>query len=631
MQEGQRLLGLLSARERLLLGKQRLDQPSWKRYSLPFTVCDISPSTVDVRLIFLSDLSLDARIKYVSDSIEDILGYRPNEVKGKSCWDYFHPDEIPFAREVHGRGINLDKAAVLNYCRIQHKDGSWVGCECVFTVVYDVLVSCTSIYKRNPRAQRWYPLPRVAETPADASLERAIDGAGIRRIFSSSPRDPRYHMLSFLSSKFYTDPKIQTNEPRAALFLNRFTRTSTIMFATNGVSNILGLRPEQMVGKSFYYCIQRNCLQDAVRCLEKAKANDSIAYLRFWYQDPLQAEAHPEDLPVLDDRASEDEEEEDDDDGGGVLIRREDTSASNAAVQAVTPETTSGANTGDSATPRPTAAPESPQLARHENVVESVQGSRDSSGTSTELGGNAREAIFDPPATLGRSGSSVTPAEDASDNGIELEAVVSCSSDGLVVVLRRARPFVPYVLGTTEAPPSAHGLFASPWALEPVMPPHVPGTIPPEAAAQAVAEPEPSSFMSAIREIAVFAWSLTGINGSLAQIGRGKPSGESIPPGGFPIWDRHAPPDPEAERFNGFAPNTHRPLKGVPDPYDPKKVDESTSSEDEILWMRSTTMPAWRRPARRGHQDAFGEDGDAAREEEERAAQSRRRKIEKDS
>lgn len=97
-------------------------------------------------------MSLDARIKYCSDSVEDILGYLPHEVKGKSCWEYFHPDEIPFAKVVHGRGVNLDKAAVFNYCRVKHKDGRWIGCECVFTVVYDVLVASTAIYQRGPKS-----------------------------------------------------------------------------------------------------------------------------------------------------------------------------------------------------------------------------------------------------------------------------------------------------------------------------------------------------------------------------------------------------------------------------------------------------------------------------------------------
>ena len=101
----------------------------------------------------LPDLSLDARLLYVSTSIEDILGYAPSEVVGKSCWEYFHPDEIPFAQAIHGRSIELDKAAVLNYCQIKNKQGRWVGCECVFTIVHDVLVASTSVYRRGPGSQ----------------------------------------------------------------------------------------------------------------------------------------------------------------------------------------------------------------------------------------------------------------------------------------------------------------------------------------------------------------------------------------------------------------------------------------------------------------------------------------------
>ena len=47
----------------------------------------------------------------------------------------------------------MDKAAVLAYCAIQNKDGQWVGCECCFTIVYDVMVVCTSIYKRSMQSE----------------------------------------------------------------------------------------------------------------------------------------------------------------------------------------------------------------------------------------------------------------------------------------------------------------------------------------------------------------------------------------------------------------------------------------------------------------------------------------------
>ncbi len=101
----------------------------------------------------MADLSIDARVLYVSNSITDILGYVPEEVVGKSCFEFFHPAEVPFARDVHGRGVSLDKAAVLAYCSLKNKDGQWIGCECVFTVVYDVLVASTSVYRRGLRSQ----------------------------------------------------------------------------------------------------------------------------------------------------------------------------------------------------------------------------------------------------------------------------------------------------------------------------------------------------------------------------------------------------------------------------------------------------------------------------------------------
>lgn len=101
----------------------------------------------------LADLSPEAHILYSSDSVVDILGYSPHEIVNRSCWDFFHPNEIPIARAAHGRGVELDKAAVLSYCQMRDKDGNWIGCEIVFTIVYDVMVGCTSIYQRGLKSQ----------------------------------------------------------------------------------------------------------------------------------------------------------------------------------------------------------------------------------------------------------------------------------------------------------------------------------------------------------------------------------------------------------------------------------------------------------------------------------------------
>jgi len=65
----------------------------------------------------MHDLSPAATILYASYSIKEVLGYDEKEVVGKSCFDYFHPDELRFARHKHGQSIQFDKAAVLAYCR----------------------------------------------------------------------------------------------------------------------------------------------------------------------------------------------------------------------------------------------------------------------------------------------------------------------------------------------------------------------------------------------------------------------------------------------------------------------------------------------------------------------------------
>jgi PAS domain S-box-containing protein len=117
------------------------------------------------KLIPASDLTPEANILYASDSIVGVLGYQPYEVVGRSCFDYFHPDEVLVARDVHDRGVRMDKAAVLYYARIQGRNGQWISCECVFTVVYEVLVACTSIYKRDVATERKLHIMQALQFP----------------------------------------------------------------------------------------------------------------------------------------------------------------------------------------------------------------------------------------------------------------------------------------------------------------------------------------------------------------------------------------------------------------------------------------------------------------------------------
>lgn len=358
----------------------------------------------------------------------------------------------------------------------------------------------------------------------------------MRRIFTSSPQDPRYHMLSHMSAKFAQPAKAQLHEPRAALFLNRFTRTLTVMYATRGIEEIIGISSDNMRGRSFYYCIAENCLPDAVKCLENAKGNDSVAYLRFWFRDPRQDDPpEPEndsDEEMTNGHSGMTTGTSVDNSEGGVGLQS-GSSASRGSDHAVDDQGTSAMDIDDGLNAE----------------------SRSSSGVSTA---DTHEAIFGDNLAAESSASSLAGSPDGERRGsvdpIELEAVISCASDGLVVCLRKARPLIPHPMHRPSKPMYENGLFAAPWANEPVIPPMEsrPGagfgttfapSLGPRGAQQNKLSPSNSSsssdqsdFMSAIRDQAVFAWGLTGINGSLADFSRNKPFGEAMPENGVPVW-----------------------------------------------------------------------------------------------
>ncbi|KAJ8131437.1 hypothetical protein O1611_g2187 [Lasiodiplodia mahajangana] len=318
-------------------------------------------------------------------------------------------------------------------------------------------------------------------------------------------------------------------EPRAALILNRFTRSLTIMFATNAVSSILGVGPDQLQGRSLYACIAENCWSDAIKCLESAKANDSIAYLRFWSRDP-RATGAEEGEGDVEMRDHEDEALENDSDSGVRLTDIVDVSADEGLRNFIKREATS-----------------SPRM----DQPTTADGLNNQHGLSATLTGRAQMVT-----TRGVQGLAaqrrVQACRPEPIRTREIEAVVSCTSDGLVMVLRRARPPIPSLHPPMVPADFEKGLFAAPWSEHPVrpnyppelfyafQPPLLPQYMPVQERVKAAGGPPTDQLMKSIRDVAVFAWGLVGINGNLASCSRGNPSGESQPPDGLPIWDPDA-------------------------------------------------------------------------------------------
>ncbi|ERS97923.1 hypothetical protein HMPREF1624_06094 [Sporothrix schenckii ATCC 58251] len=262
------------------------------------------------------------------------------------------------------------------------------------------------------------------------------------------------------------------------------------MFATTSISTVLGLRPHEIKNKGFYRCIQESCLSEAIECLESAKANDSIAYLRFFFQDPRE-----------DDELAE-------------SMANGNSNVNNTALAEDAEMAMSGSATSDMDVDEANAI----------NIKVEVDDDAHFSLPSVPLVSEATTS--DSPGRL---------------PSIELEAVVSCTSDGLVVILRKARPPIPPAHPPLVAPDYGDGLFAAPWGQQPIQP-HFPKEslytfrapllrqyMPLRQNVKDAGGPPLDTLMGSIRDVAVFAWGVVGINPALAAYGRGLPSGEARP------------------------------------------------------------------------------------------------------
>lgn len=85
-------------------------------------------------LMRLTDL--DGSLLYLSPSHEYVLGYTPDERKGRSVFEFLHPDDLQRIKEAFEKGVALAQPGSSEY-RIRHKDGHYIWMEAIGKVVSD--------------------------------------------------------------------------------------------------------------------------------------------------------------------------------------------------------------------------------------------------------------------------------------------------------------------------------------------------------------------------------------------------------------------------------------------------------------------------------------------------------------
>jgi len=75
-------------------------------------------------------LDRDARVRYAGRAIERVLGYTPEERRGGTAFDLFHPDELPVVKALMAECLRKPGVPVpVNRTRMKHKDGTWRNVE----------------------------------------------------------------------------------------------------------------------------------------------------------------------------------------------------------------------------------------------------------------------------------------------------------------------------------------------------------------------------------------------------------------------------------------------------------------------------------------------------------------------
>lgn len=70
-------------------------------------------------------LNSDGTIRYESPSIERILGYKPEDLAGKSVFDFVHPDDRQRVMKVFEKHLAIPGSITPLELRFRHNDGSW--------------------------------------------------------------------------------------------------------------------------------------------------------------------------------------------------------------------------------------------------------------------------------------------------------------------------------------------------------------------------------------------------------------------------------------------------------------------------------------------------------------------------
>jgi PAS domain S-box-containing protein len=155
---------------------------------------------------------MDARgtIHYVSPTASRIVGWEPEELVGRHCYEGIHPEDLPDIRESFAHFSENPGAVLSGEYRYQHKDGSWPWIEGTITnLLHDPAVGAIVGNYRDVTAQKLLSDELHARAEELARADRAKDHfLAMLAHELRNPMAPILHAVDLLEQTAPPDPAV---------------------------------------------------------------------------------------------------------------------------------------------------------------------------------------------------------------------------------------------------------------------------------------------------------------------------------------------------------------------------------------------------------------------------------------
>ncbi|KAI9218825.1 hypothetical protein BC828DRAFT_428577 [Blastocladiella britannica] len=209
--------------------------------------------------ISFHDLTPDGSYLYATPSVQQVLGYHPSEMVGRSAYDFFFPAEIPACKALHLETISLQKVAVVTTLRMRHRAGHFVKASIVSNLISGCIVATREMTSQE-----------VHVIEANGVV---VSKQWSRHRLQPAPAEPAR----------WADAVAAFSEIRSCLLLDRFTAGLTCVYATASLADVLETpgAPDAIINRSILDWIHPQCRESVMTEVGRAKSMDGICHVRF--------------------------------------------------------------------------------------------------------------------------------------------------------------------------------------------------------------------------------------------------------------------------------------------------------------------------------------------------------------